>query len=87
MTTIDETTSMSNERSGTAAGKPRGPRFLIVQNSPRHRAVQAVLIALTVVALLWAAGQPTFRLGQFTNVFIIAIAVVGLNIVTGYTGL
>ncbi|MEU7868726.1 branched-chain amino acid ABC transporter permease [Dactylosporangium sp. NPDC049140] len=52
-----------------------------------HRAVLLALAALAVLALLWASGLAQFRVSQLTSVFIYAIAISGLNLATGYTGL
>jgi branched-chain amino acid transport system permease protein len=83
MTTIDTPKTPVAKR----AAAPRGPRRVIVEGSAQHRGIQAASALVVVLLLLWAASQPLFRVGQFTNVFIIAIAIVGLNLVTGYTGL
>ena len=69
----------------STARKNRG--LVIVDGSVQHWALRAVLIAITVLALIWASSLAAFRVGQFTNVFVLAIAIVGLNMVTGYTGL
>jgi branched-chain amino acid transport system permease protein len=65
-----------------------GPRSLsIVEGSRRHWALRAVAVVAVVAVLLLASQAQAFRVGQLTNVFIIAIAIVGLNLVTGHTGL
>ncbi|MGH1561231.1 branched-chain amino acid ABC transporter permease [Mumia sp. DW29H23] len=88
MTTIDDAAATAAAKTGDTPGRaPRGPRFLIVQGSWQYRGLQLLGVAVVALLLLWGAGQPAFRMGQFTNVFIIAIAIAGLNVVTGYTGL
>ncbi|KQX74454.1 branched-chain amino acid ABC transporter permease [Aeromicrobium sp. Root472D3] len=84
MTTIDTPEKTVAPRPSRTP-KPR--RRIVVEGSAKHRGIQALSALLVVLFLLWAASQPLFRVGQFTNVFIIAIAIVGLNLVTGYTGL
>ncbi|MEO3786827.1 branched-chain amino acid ABC transporter permease [Actinocorallia sp. B10E7] len=63
------------------------PRLAIVQGSAQHRALQLGGLALAALVLLWGAGQEPFRVGQLTSVLIFAIAISGLNLATGYTGL
>ncbi|WP_370617430.1 branched-chain amino acid ABC transporter permease [Mumia sp. Pv 4-285] len=88
MTTIDETAAPSAAKHGaTRGGGPKGPRFLVVQGTLPYRGLQLAAVVLVALLLLWASGLPAFRMGQITNVFIIAIAIAGLNLVTGYTGL
>lgn len=84
MTTIDTPKKSAARR---PSGTPKARRRIIVEGSAQHRGIQALSALLVVLFLVWAASQPLFRVGQFTNVFIIAIAIVGLNLVTGYTGL
>ncbi|WP_221629262.1 branched-chain amino acid ABC transporter permease [Humibacillus xanthopallidus] len=64
----------------------RGP-LTIIEGSRRHWALRALGVVAVVAVLLLASQAQAFRVGQFTNVFIIAIAIVGLNLVTGHTGL
>lgn len=66
-----------------AVGRPR----VVVAGSTSYRVLQLVLLVAAVCALLLASQSAPFRVGQFTSVFIIAIAIAGLNIVSGYTGL
>ncbi|KAA1425182.1 branched-chain amino acid ABC transporter permease [Mumia zhuanghuii] len=88
MTTIDDTAAPSTAKPGARpGGKPKGPRFLVVQGTLPYRGLQLGAVLLVALLLLWASGLPAFRMGQITNVFIIAIAIAGLNLVTGYTGL
>eukprot|EP01133_Synstelium_polycarpum_P022741 gene22741-27278_t len=64
----------------------RQPR-VVVAGSTSYRILQLVLLVAAVCALLLVSQSAPFRVGQFTSVFIIAIAIAGLNIVSGYTGL
>ncbi|RAY12798.1 branched-chain amino acid ABC transporter permease [Actinomadura craniellae] len=59
----------------------------IVRGSGRYRAGQLGLVALVALLLLAGASAEPFRVGQFTSVLIFAIAISGLNLATGYTGL
>ncbi|TQS41925.1 branched-chain amino acid ABC transporter permease [Cryptosporangium phraense] len=68
------------------AAAPR-TKYVIVENSPVHHAIRAACIAVAALGVLWASQLAPFRVGQFTTVFIMAIAIIGLNLVTGYTGL
>ncbi|GAA2162254.1 amino acid/amide ABC transporter membrane protein 2 (HAAT family) [Humibacillus xanthopallidus] len=76
-----------------APGSPRGrgrsgrERLTVIEGSRRHWALRALAVVVVVAVLLQASQAQAFRVGQFTNVFIIAIAIVGLNLVTGHTGL
>lgn len=60
---------------------------MVVAGSTSYRILQLVLLVAAVCALLLVSQSAPFRVGQFTSVFIIAIAIAGLNIVSGYTGL
>ena len=46
----------------------------------------AAVVALVAVACLLPFGMSGFRMFQFTQVFIYAIALLGLNLLTGYNG-
>lgn len=87
MTTIHETPTVSSaaQRPGRAPATSRG--IVVREGSLQHRALQLAVAVVVVLALMWASNLALFRVGQLTNVFIIAIAIVGLNLVTGYTGL
>ena len=52
-----------------------------------HRALVAATGVAIALVLLWMSGLAPFRVNQLTNVFIYAIAITGLNLATGYTGL
>jgi branched-chain amino acid transport system permease protein len=77
----------------SSQGKPRtapaeaGPRYTLVKGSWQHRLIQLLTAAVIAVLLVHLSHAQLFRVGQYANVLIIAIAVVGLNVVTGYTGL
>lgn len=64
-----------------------GALFHLQERSPLHWALRIagwVVLALIVLRLPYAVE--TFRLGQITDALIITIAVVGLNLLTGFTG-
>lgn len=87
MTAIHESPTVSSaaQRPGRAPAASRG--IVVREGSLQHRALQLAVAVVVVLALMWASNLALFRVGQLTNVFIIAIAIVGLNLVTGYTGL
>ncbi|MPQ96499.1 branched-chain amino acid ABC transporter permease [Modestobacter sp. I12A-02628] len=70
-----------------APPRPSARRLRLVIGSTRHRLL--VLGSWLVVALLVlaATGLEPYRLGQLSGAVVIATAIVGLNVVTGYTGL
>ncbi len=84
-------TAVQSRPSGTGATDATrtggGARWVLVQGSWQHRALGSGLAVVVLALLLWGSQLQPFRLGQLTNVFIIAIAIAGLNLVTGYTGL
>ncbi|GAA0965466.1 branched-chain amino acid ABC transporter permease [Actinocorallia libanotica] len=69
------------------AKRPRGPLLTLVRGSAEHRAAIAAGPLLALAALYLGSGLEPFRVGQLTSVLIFAIAISGLNLVTGYTGL
>ncbi|WP_344827093.1 branched-chain amino acid ABC transporter permease [Actinocorallia longicatena] len=73
-------------RRPSAAGE-RGPRFVIEEGSGAHWAVRVAVPLVVLLLLLAGAGLEPFRVGQLTSVLIFAIAISGLNLATGYTGL
>ncbi|GAA1245108.1 branched-chain amino acid ABC transporter permease [Janibacter melonis] len=76
------------ESAPTRQAPPAARRgIVVVHGSRQHWLMRAVLVVLAVLFLVWAANLAPFRVGQMTNVFVIAIAIAGLNLVTGYTGL
>ncbi len=70
-----------------AAPAGRGPRFTLVQGSWTFRGIQLLGLVVALLVLMRLSHLELFKVGQFANVLIIAIAVVGLNLLTGYTGL
>ena len=66
------------------------PRPEITVASPSRPATRPFKIAAVLVVLVVAAGLPffisSFRVFQFTQVLIYAIALLGLNMLTGYNG-
>ncbi|XGU21058.1 hypothetical protein ACETU7_13410 [Rhodococcus sp. 3Y1] len=80
------TTLAERNEPAVAEKAVRRPR-VVVAGSTSYRILQLVLLVAAVCALLLVSQSAPFRVGQFTSVFIIAIAIAGLNIVSGYTGL
>ncbi|MFE5643654.1 branched-chain amino acid ABC transporter permease [Rhodococcus sp. NPDC056516] len=80
------TTLAERNEPAVAEKAVRQPR-VVVAGSTSYRLLQIGLLVAAVCALLLASQSAPFRVGQFTSVFIIAIAIAGLNIVSGYTGL
>jgi branched-chain amino acid transport system permease protein len=73
-----------------AVAEPRPPRrfpYVIERNSRPHFGLIGVGIVVVAVFIGWASGLGQFNQGQVTRVMIYAIAIAGLNIATGYTGL
>ncbi|HEX2850194.1 MAG TPA: branched-chain amino acid ABC transporter permease [Acidimicrobiales bacterium] len=62
-------------------------RVVLVEGTAKYRIAVAV-VALVVLAIAIAIPyvMPPFRVFQFTEVLMIAIAVLGLNLLTGYNG-
>lgn len=75
MTTMDDTTRL------------RRLPLRVEKGSPTHRGMQLAGVALVVWGVWTVAGASNFRVGQITSVLIFAIAISGLNLATGYTGL
>jgi branched-chain amino acid transport system permease protein len=59
----------------------------IRRNSTPHLALLTLGVILAAVIVVWGGGLGEFNQGQLTRVMIYAIAIAGLNIATGYTGL
>ncbi|MGJ6966924.1 branched-chain amino acid ABC transporter permease [Streptosporangium sp. G11] len=79
------------DRDGDGAASPGGTsrRFPITvrAGSPAHRGLRVALLAVAALLLVAGSYAEPFRVGQFTSVLIFAIAISGLNLATGYTGL
>jgi len=60
---------------------------VIQRNSRAHLILIAVGLAFVVGVIAWGGTLGQFNQGQLTRVMIYAIAIAGLNIATGYTGL
>jgi branched-chain amino acid transport system permease protein len=71
----------------TAADRPRRLPFVVTRNSRPHLAFIAVGAVVVIGVVAWASTFGQFNQGQLTRVMIYAIAIAGLNIATGYTGL
>ncbi|MET3807742.1 branched-chain amino acid transport system permease protein [Nakamurella sp. UYEF19] len=61
--------------------------FVIRRNSRSHVGLIGVGVVVGLAMVLWGGGFGQFNQGQLTRVMIYAIAIAGLNIATGYTGL
>lgn len=61
--------------------------LIIKQGTTQHRLGRAALLVGALLLLLAGTQVDIFYQGQFTLVLIYAIAISGLNLVTGYTGL
>lgn len=73
---------MSDARTGR-----RRPPTLIRRNSPVHLTLLAVGALVVIAAIFWGYGLQDFNRGQVTRVMIYAVAIAGLNIASGYSGL
>lgn len=60
---------------------------VVRQGSPAHLVLIGVGLLVTIGFVAWGASLGQFNQGQLTRVMIYAIAIAGLNIATGYTGL
>ncbi|HEV7205214.1 MAG TPA: branched-chain amino acid ABC transporter permease [Jatrophihabitans sp.] len=60
---------------------------LVRRNSPLHLTLLAVGALVVVAAIFWGYGLQDFNRGQVTRVMIYAVAIAGLNIASGYSGL
>jgi branched-chain amino acid transport system permease protein len=70
-------------RRGLSLGSPK----VVRRGSPAHLALLGIGLLIVIGAILWGASLGQFNQGQLTRVMIYAIAIAGLNIATGYTGL
>lgn len=61
--------------------------YVLRRNSRPHLALIAVGLIAAALAIAWGAGLGSFNQSQITRVLIYAIAIAGLNIATGYSGL
>jgi branched-chain amino acid transport system permease protein len=62
-------------------------KLTLVRGSTAHRGIVAAAAVALAVALLAIPHQfPAFRVEQLTLVIVVAIAVLGLNLLTGYNG-
>jgi branched-chain amino acid transport system permease protein len=60
---------------------------LIEKGSPAHRLWQVLGYGGVAVLIIWiATSQPDFRVQRFSLVAALTVAVLGLNLVTGYSG-
>jgi branched-chain amino acid transport system permease protein len=98
MTAVPETQDNQTTRDTPVPTKPSGPRaqapaprrglpFIVRRNSVPHFGLIALGILAVVLVALWGGTFGQFNQGQLTRVMIYAIAIAGLNIATGYSGL
>jgi branched-chain amino acid transport system permease protein len=66
---------------------PRSLPFVVGRGSLAYLVLLVVATGVVVAILSWGAGFGAFNQGQLTRVMIYAIAIAGLNIASGYTGL
>lgn len=71
----------------TAEARAARRPWVIRRNSRTHLGLIGVGGVLVVLAMIWGAGLPAFDQGQVTRVLIYSIAIAGLNVSTGYTGM
>jgi branched-chain amino acid transport system permease protein len=85
-TPIEERDASTASVARPAGGGRRLP-YVIERNSRAHCGLIAIGIVFVVAVIAWASGMGQFNQGQLTRVMIYAVAIAGLNIATGYTGL
>lgn len=72
----------------TSDSPSRAPLPLqIGQGSPVHRSLQVLGLAVLVALAILGSRTNSFQVGLLTQALIYAIAIAGLNLVTGYTGM
>jgi branched-chain amino acid transport system permease protein len=71
----------------TPAREARRLPYVVTRNSRQHFGMIAVGAVVAIAVIAWGSGLGAFNQGQLTRVMIYAIAIAGLNIATGYTGL
>lgn len=80
----------ADSQASRVAAEAAEPRPEITAASPRRPATRPLQIVAVLVVLAVATGLPfvisNFRVFQFTQVLVYAIALLGLNMLTGYNG-
>ena len=74
----------------SAPSAPKAKRrfpYIVQRNSRTHLAMIVLGVIVVAAVVVWGGGLGQFNQGQLTRVMIYAIAIAGLNIATGYTGL
>ena len=61
--------------------------YIVQRNSRTHIAMIVLGVFVVAAVVIWGGGFGQFNQGQLTRVMIYAIAIAGLNMATGYTGL
>lgn len=69
-----------------SVGRRRAP-IVVRRNSRAHLVLICLGLFVVVMTILWGSGLQPFSQGQVTRVMIYAVAIAGLNIATGYTGM
>ncbi|MDA3025850.1 MAG: branched-chain amino acid ABC transporter permease, partial [Actinomycetota bacterium] len=60
----------------------------IKEGSPQHWALRLLGVAVIAIAVVWVPTQlSTWRIGQFSDAFVLIIAAMSLNLVLGFTGM
>lgn len=88
--TVASTDGGTSHSRSTGVGTPARSRrlpFILHRNAPGHLALVALGVAVVAAVVLWGSGIGAFNQGQLTRVMIYAIAIAGLNVATGYSGL
>ncbi len=87
---VDDAELVAARQSGPPShptGHRRALPYIARRGSKVHLALLAIGVLAAAGAVLWGASLGQFNQGQLTRVIIYAIAIAGLNIATGYTGL
>ncbi|MGN6606720.1 MAG: branched-chain amino acid ABC transporter permease [Jatrophihabitans sp.] len=79
--------SREEARPPRRGARARSLPFVVQRGSGVHLGLVALGLAAVVGAILYGGSIGAFEQGQLTRVMIYAVAIAGLNIATGYTGL
>ena len=85
--TVDAELVAARESARPIRPRRRALPYVVQRGSMPHLVLLVVGLALTIGVFSMGAGVGAFEQGQLTRVMIYAIAIAGLNIATGYTGL
>jgi branched-chain amino acid transport system permease protein len=84
---VNDATRTTEESPAPQPEHQRRLPWVIRRNSGPHLSLLAAGLIIVALTVLWGAGLGQFNQGQLTRVMIYGIAIVGLNVATGYTGL